>query len=102
MSGTGSENGVFVMKNVNFDYTANPPHNGILTANGDLIIGSTANPDIQALKGQITSPLGTLTIGYSSPNITIDLVGGSAGIDSILVDSSYSPISYYRFSTPYR
>jgi len=38
--------------------------------------------------GKITSPLGTVTVGYSSPNITIDLAGGSTGIDSIGVDAT--------------
>lgn len=88
MAGTGSENGVYVVKNLNFDHTAGPPHAGILTANGDLVIGSTANPNIAALKGRITSPLGTINVGYAAPNITIDLVGGSTGIDSIGVDAT--------------
>lgn len=89
---SGFENDVLVAKNVNFDFTANPPHSGILTANGDLIIGSTADPNIQALKGKITSPLGTLNVGYSAPNITLDLAGGSTGIDSIAVQTGTSPV----------
>ncbi len=71
MSGTGFDNGVAVVKNINFDYTSASPHIGILTSNGDLIIGSTANPNVAALKGQITSTNSRCTIGYSSPNITV-------------------------------
>jgi hypothetical protein len=42
--------------------------------------------------GTLTSPLGTLTVGYSSPNITLDLAGGSTGIDSIHPDSGTDPV----------
>jgi hypothetical protein len=60
----------------NVDFTGNGSNNvrATVTANGQLLIGSTASPHIQV--GNITSPLGTLTVGYSSPNITVDLVGG--------------------------
>jgi len=82
MSGTGSENGTYIVKNLNFDYTANAPHAGIFNANGILAIGSIANPNIAALAGSITSPGATISIGYSSPNITID-VAGVGGVSSV-------------------
>lgn len=42
--------------------------------------------------GTITSPLGTLTIGYSAPNITMDLAGGSVGVDSVAMQTGTSPV----------
>lgn len=73
--------------NVSFDGTQ---RDGAVTLNGELLIGSTALPHIR--KGTLTSPLGTLSIGYSSPNITIDLAGGSLGIDSVAVQAGTSPV----------
>lgn len=67
--------------------------NGLAT-NGQLWIGSTAvnagNTHINV--GTITSPGGTVTIGYSSPNITLDLAGGAAAIERIAVQTGTSPI----------
>jgi len=60
--------------NASFDGTE---RGGAMTTNGQLWIGSTALPHVKL--GNITSPLGTLTIGYSSPNITLDVTGGSVG-----------------------
>lgn len=61
-----------------------------ISTNGQLIIGSTAlnAGGTHVNIGNLTSPNGTLTIGYSSPNITLDLAGGSIGIDSIAVDTT--------------
>lgn len=61
----------------NFDFTGVTRTNTV-TTNGQLPIGSTAaNAGGNHINiGNITSPAGTLQIGYSSPNITIDLVGG--------------------------
>lgn len=42
--------------------------------------------------GKLQSPLGTLSIGYSSPNITIDLAGGTIGIDSFTPNSGTNPV----------
>ncbi len=53
-------------------------NNGLIS-NGQLWIGSNAlnigGTHINV--GRLTSPLGTLTIGYSSPDITLDLASGS-------------------------
>ena len=43
--------------------------------------------------GNITSPLGTLSIGYSSPNITLDLAGGSTAIERIALQTGTTPIT---------
>src|SRR5689334_6523200 len=77
-----------VMYALNVDFTGNSLTSGTaqVTTNGQLLIGSTATPNIKV--GTITSPSGTVTIGYSSPNITIDLAGGSTAIDSIQVDTT--------------
>ncbi len=63
--------------------------NGLQT-NGQMWIGRTAvnAGGTHISVGQITSPLGTLSVGYSSPNITLDLAGGGEGIDSIGVDAT--------------
>ncbi len=68
-------------------------NNGLLT-NSQMWIGSTAlNAGGTHINvGTLTSPLGTITIGYSSPNITLDLVGGAKAIDSIAVQTGTSPV----------
>lgn len=82
----------------NADFSAltnqNPTISNGLQTNGQMWIGSTAvNAGGTHINvGAITSPLGTLNIGYSSPNITIDLVGGGEGIDSIAVQTGTSPV----------
>jgi hypothetical protein len=73
--------------NMSFDGTE---RGGAMTTNGQLWIGSTAARHVKL--GSITSPSGTVTVGYSSPNITIDLAGGSAAIDSIAVQTGISPV----------
>lgn len=72
--------------NASFDGT---DRGGALTTDGQLFIGSTASPHVK--KGSLTSPLGTVTIGYSSPNITLDLAGGAVAIEKIAVDASTAP-----------
>ncbi len=87
MGSTGSENGVYVMKNVNFDHAASPPRTGILTTGGDLIIGSgAADPLPEALKGRMVSPDGSVTFGYSSPNITAVVAGGTSTVTKLTPD----------------
>lgn len=69
--------------NASFDGTQ---RGGKMTTNAQLWIGSTASPHVKL--GNITSPSGTITVGYSSPNITLDLAGGTTAIDSIAVDTT--------------
>ena len=57
---------------------------GAMTTNGQLWIGSTIAPNV--VLGTLTSPMGTVTIGYSSPNITLDVTGGSMAIEQVTVD----------------
>jgi len=76
----GFENDVAVCKNLNFNETASKPHLGIINAAGKIPIG-TGNtfPTPEILGGSITSPDSSLTIGYSSPNITVSVNGSSVG-----------------------
>jgi len=82
---TGDESIMFA-DNASFDGTQ---RGGKMTTNAQLWIGATAAPHVKL--GTLTSPLGTITIGYSSPNITLDLAGGSTGIDSVAVDANTAP-----------
>lgn len=74
----GFMNGVLVGPNADF-HTTNPfqanINNGLIT-NGDLWIGSTAlNAGGTHINvGTLTSPNGSIAIGYSSPNITLETV----------------------------
>ena len=84
----GFENGVMVAKNINFDEAASKPHLGIINAAGELPIGTgNSSPTPEILAGSITSPLGTITIGYSSPNITLEVAGGSAAVEHLTGDT---------------
>jgi len=67
-----------------------------MAVNGQLWIGATASDRADngghVRLGSITSPLGTLQIGYSAPNITLDLSGGSVGVDSVAVQTGTTPV----------
>jgi hypothetical protein len=86
----GFENDVLVCKNINFNPAAAKPHLGIINAAGKLAIGTgSSSPTPEILAGSLTSPLGTISIGYSSPNITLDISGGSLAIEKINGDSGF-------------
>lgn len=92
----GFDNDVVYAKNGDFSQADNnnvSESNGLIT-NGQLWIGSTAlNAGSTHINvGTITSPNGTLTIGYSSPNITLDLAGSSIGVDSFAMQTGTSPV----------
>lgn len=78
---TGLETVTFT-DNMSFDGTK---RGGAMTTNGELFIGSTSLPHVR--KGSITSPLGTLSIGYSAPNITLDLNGGGQSVQHLTGDT---------------
>lgn len=77
----GFENDVLLCSNVNFNPALPKPHPGLITTNGQLIIGSTAlNAGGTHLNiGVLTSPNNTILIGYSSPNITLVTNPSSVG-----------------------
>lgn len=68
--------------------------NPTLISDGQLLIASTAlnAGGTHVNVGVLNSPLGTLSIGYSSPNITLDITGGSTAIEKINLQSGVSPI----------
>lgn len=74
----------------NYDFRGVEPVVAQVTTAGQLPIGTGASPAIEI--GSITSPLGTIDIGYSNPNITIDLSGGGQAIDQIAVQTGTSPV----------
>lgn len=94
----GTKNDVLVGKNADFSQAAAPTstsseNNGLIT-NGQLWVGSTAvnvgGTHINV--GTLTSPSAALTIGYSSPNITLDLAGGGKAIEQVTLQTGISPI----------
>ena len=87
---SGFENDVMVSANVNFNNAGAKPHLGIISSNGQLLIGNAVAPFLRA--GVLTSPLGTISIGYSAPNITLDLMGNAPAIEKIAVQTGTSPV----------
>ena len=73
----------------NVDFTGNINVSPTVTTNSQLLIGSTIAPNIRV--GNLISPLGTVTLGYSSPNITIDVTGGTVAMEKITVDANTAP-----------
>lgn len=93
---SGFDNDVMFALNADFTQADNQSvseSNGLVT-NGKLWIGSTAvNAGGTHINvGSITSPLGTLTIGYATPNITIDLAGGAAAVEKFAMQTGTSPV----------
>ena len=81
---SGDQFGIVVRaNNASFDGTK---RGGVMSTDGQLWIGSSITPRVKV--GTITSPLGTVSIGYSSPNITIDIAGGGAAISQVTVDAA--------------
>lgn len=76
----GFENDVMFAKNADFTQADNqaPTESNGLATNGQLWIGTTSvNAGGTHLNvGTLTSPNATVSLGYSSPNITLDVVGG--------------------------
>lgn len=93
-SPVGFFNGTVAAYNGDFSGSNSPSSSNGLATNGQLWVGSTAlnAGGTHVNVGSITSPLGTLNVGYSSPNITIDLAGGTTAIDSIGVQTGTSPV----------
>lgn len=88
---SGFDNDVVYAKNADFTQADNQSvseSNGLAT-DGQLWIGRTAvNAGSTHISvGTITSPLGTLSIGYLAPNITMDLVGGITAVEHLTGDT---------------
>ena len=75
----------------NVDFTGNSFTSGTpqMVSNGQLMIGNAATPRIRI--GTLTSPNGTVTIGYSAPNITLDITGASNAIEKINLQTGTTP-----------
>lgn len=89
----GFRNEVVYGSNVDFSGVAVPA--ATMLTNGQLLIGSTAlnagNTHINV--GNIISPLGTISVGYSSPNITVDVTGGTNTIIQQVRTASTTSVS---------
>jgi hypothetical protein len=72
----------------NVDFSGN--RNRTVTTNGQLMIGSTAQPNIQI--GQLTSPDSSITIGYSSPNITLSVTAGPTVVTKLAPQTGTNPV----------
>lgn len=90
--GSGFKNDTMLAQNVNFTNVS--PGTPTMTTDGQLIIAHTAlnaggtHIDI----GNLTSPLGTIQIGYNNPNITLDITGGSSAIERVALQTGTSPV----------
>ncbi len=88
---SGFDNDIVFAKNADFTQADNQnvlETNGLVT-NGQVWIGSTVlNAGSTHINvGNFVSPFGTLSIGYSSPNITLDVSGGSAAVEHLTGDT---------------
>lgn len=74
----GNDNELVFSGNVDFSGQTVPA--ATILTNGQMLIGTTAANvgGTHINVGTLTSPGGTLTIGYNSPNITLDMTSGSA------------------------
>ena len=86
----GFENDVLLLKNINFDYTSVPPHSGIVVANGQVLIGTTTNPDIAMVANTLTAGTG-ISITNGPGTITIAASGGGVAVDSFDVQAATAP-----------
>src|ERR1700687_1425375 len=77
----------------NIDFSGNVIVSRSITTNGQLLIGSTAAPNIRT--GTLTSPSGSVTIGYSSPNITLDVTTGFTWTDVTTATQALSVANGY-------
>lgn len=80
----GFENDVMYAKNADFTQTDNqaPTESNGLATNGQLWVGTTSvnAGGTHVNVGSLTSPNGSITFGYSSPNITATVTGGSTSV----------------------
>lgn len=88
----GFQNDVVFANNVDFSGQGIPA--ATISTNGQLLIGSTAlNAGGTHINvGNLTSPDGSIAIGYASPNITLQALGGHA-VTSFAMQVGTSPIT---------
>ncbi len=85
----GITNDILSADNVNF--SGSNPTIGEVTTDGELLIGSTASPNIRV--GTLISPNSSITIGYSDPDITLD-VDKSTVFPWTDENSSFTAVAY--------
>ena len=90
----GFDNDVVYGTNVNFSTSSAGGGAASILTDGQMLIGTTALNvgGTHISVGKITSPLGTVAVGYSAPNITLDVTGGSSAIEKFLPNSGTSPV----------
>ena len=84
----GFDNDVVYGLNVNFSTANATGGNATLLTDGQMLIASTAlnGGGTHINVGTLTSPDGSLTIGYSSPNITLQVAGGATTLKTLSDD----------------
>jgi hypothetical protein len=90
----GFDSGVIFGNNIDMSGTSATSGAATLLTNGQLLIATTAlnAGGTHVNVGTLTSPGGTLTIGYSSPNITLDLAPIAGAIQKVNLQAGTSPI----------
>lgn len=95
MGGSSSVRGdqtIYHTDNMCFDGT---DRGSPMAVDGQLWIGATASNRADngghVRLGSITSPGGSITVGYSAPNITLEVAGGGSAIEQITVDNATVP-----------
>ena len=86
----GFERDILVCDNVNFDPTSIKPHTGIITLNGQLMIGSTGSPYIRA--GFISSPDSSVLVTNGPGTIKLQ-AGGTIATTYVTDAGNTQPVS---------
>lgn len=78
---TGFFNEILNCQNFNCgEGSPNKPNDGVLTAGGDLLIGTgETDPNPEVRKGVLISPDASVTINYNKPNIELTVSSGAGG-----------------------
>jgi len=85
----GFDSGVIFGTNIDLSGASQTSGSATLTTDGKMLIASTAlnAGGTHVNVGTLTSPSGTVTIGYATPNITIDIAGSSQAVEHLTGDT---------------
>ena len=83
-----------VMYALNVDFTGNSLTSGTaqVTTNGQLLIGSTATPNIKV--GTLSSIHSSMTVSYNSPNINLEVTGANTNGIPLVSNGAGNPPIY--------